>query len=186
MSLQLSRIERPPPKRQAGGSNPLSDAENIVENFDFSRFSAFFIFEYQPERGGKYPESFLKDYEGYIHTDACCGYNGILGVKRCLCYAHLRRTFVDASGRWALFDQKFTFYYPLFETISHYITQRRKNFGSKTKGVAAQLTKNRLDNTFTVFSRKNFKIYFKGCGEFTLAIVSNCPCNFCYAHIGFL
>jgi len=53
-------------------------------------------FEYQPGRGGKYPEAFLKDYNGYIHTDAYSGYNGIQGVKRCLCYTHLRRTFVDA------------------------------------------------------------------------------------------
>ena len=53
-------------------------------------------FEYQPGRGGKYPEAFLKGYEGYIHTDAYSGYNGITGVKRCLCYTHLRRAFVDA------------------------------------------------------------------------------------------
>ena len=53
-------------------------------------------FEYQPGRGGKYPEAFLKGYNGYIHTDAYSGYNGIPGVKRCLCYTHLRRTFVDA------------------------------------------------------------------------------------------
>ena len=53
-------------------------------------------FEYQPGRGGKYPETFLKGYNGCIHTDAYSGYNGIPGVKRCLCYTHLRRTFVDA------------------------------------------------------------------------------------------
>lgn len=53
-------------------------------------------FEYQPGRGGKYPESFLKGYEGYIHTDAYSGYNAVSGVKRCLCYTHLRRAFVDA------------------------------------------------------------------------------------------
>lgn len=53
-------------------------------------------FEYQPGRGGKYPEAFLKGYNGCIHTDAYFGYNGIPGVKRCLCYTHLRRTFVDA------------------------------------------------------------------------------------------
>ena len=53
-------------------------------------------FEYQPGRGGKYPEAFLKGYEGYIHTDAYSGYNGLTGVKRCLCYTHLRRAFVDA------------------------------------------------------------------------------------------
>ena len=53
-------------------------------------------FEYQPGRGGKYPEAFLKGYGGYIHTDAYSGYNGLSGVKRCLCYTHLRRAFVDA------------------------------------------------------------------------------------------
>ena len=53
-------------------------------------------FEYQPGRSGKYPEAFLKGYEGYIHTDAYSGYNAVSGVKRCLCYTHLRRAFVDA------------------------------------------------------------------------------------------
>ena len=31
-----------------------------------------------------------------IHTDAYSGYNGVAGVKRCLCYTQLRRSFVDA------------------------------------------------------------------------------------------
>lgn len=53
-------------------------------------------FEYQPGPGGKYPEAFLKGYEGYIHTDAYFGYNRISGIKRCLYYRHLRRAFVDA------------------------------------------------------------------------------------------
>lgn len=53
-------------------------------------------FEYQPGRSGKYPEAFLRGYEGYIHTDAYSGYNAVSGVKRCLCYTHLRRAFVDA------------------------------------------------------------------------------------------
>lgn len=53
-------------------------------------------FEYQPGRGGKYPEAFLEGYNGYIHTDAYSGYNGVKGVKRCLRYTHLRRAFVDA------------------------------------------------------------------------------------------
>ena len=53
-------------------------------------------FEYQPGRGGKYPEAFLKGYTGYIHMDAYSGYNGVKGVTRCLCYTHLRHAFVDA------------------------------------------------------------------------------------------
>lgn len=56
-------------------------------------------FEYQPGRNGKYPESFLKGYKGFIHTDAYAGYNGVTGVTRCMCYTHLRRAFVDALPR---------------------------------------------------------------------------------------
>ena len=54
------------------------------------------IFDYQPGRSGKYPTKFLKEFEGYIHTDAFSGYNKVPGVTRCLCWAHLRRKFVDA------------------------------------------------------------------------------------------
>ena len=54
------------------------------------------LFEYQPGRSGKYPEAFLKDYDGYIHTDAYKGYEKVIGITRCLCWSHLRRYFVDA------------------------------------------------------------------------------------------
>jgi hypothetical protein len=54
------------------------------------------IFEYQPGRGGKYPQEFLKGFRGFLHTDAYSGYNKVPGIKRCLCWAHLRRKFVDA------------------------------------------------------------------------------------------
>lgn len=53
-------------------------------------------FEYRPGRSRKYPEAFLRGYESYIHTDAYSRYNAVSGVKRCLCYTHLRRAFVDA------------------------------------------------------------------------------------------
>lgn len=54
------------------------------------------IFEYQPGRSGKYPEEFLKEFKGYLHTDAYSGYNKVSGITRCLCWTHLRRYFVDA------------------------------------------------------------------------------------------
>ena len=53
-------------------------------------------FEYQPGRSGKYPQDFLEGFRGYIHTDACKGYNGLPDVTRCLCWAHVRRAFADA------------------------------------------------------------------------------------------
>ncbi|MDF2614067.1 MAG: transposase [Clostridia bacterium] len=54
------------------------------------------LFEYQPGRGGKYPEAFLKGFKGYLHTDAYAGYNKVAGVTQCFCFSHLRRKFVDA------------------------------------------------------------------------------------------
>ncbi len=54
------------------------------------------IFEYQPGRGGQYPQKFLKGFNGYLHTDAFSGYEKVHGVTRCLCWTHLRRYFVDS------------------------------------------------------------------------------------------
>lgn len=54
------------------------------------------IFEYQPGRSRKYPEAFLKDFKGYLHSDAYTGYEKIPGITRCLCWSHVRRKFVDA------------------------------------------------------------------------------------------
>lgn len=54
------------------------------------------FFEYQPGRGGKYPQAFLSSYQGFIHTDAYKGYEKVPDVTRCFCWSHLRRYFVDA------------------------------------------------------------------------------------------
>ena len=54
------------------------------------------LFEYQPGRSGKYPESFLKGFQGYLRTDAYSGYGKVMSVKRCYCWTHLRRKFVEA------------------------------------------------------------------------------------------
>lgn len=54
------------------------------------------LFEYQPGRSGNYPKEFLKDYTGFIHTDAYKGYQKVSGITRVFCWSHLRRYFVDA------------------------------------------------------------------------------------------
>lgn len=57
------------------------------------------IFEYRTGRAGKNAEDFLKGYEGYLHTDAFQGYGTLKKVKRCLCWSHARRYFVDAMPK---------------------------------------------------------------------------------------
>ncbi len=56
-------------------------------------------FDYAPGRSNQYPEKFLKNYEGYLHTDCYAGYEKLTKsqkIKRCLCLVHLRRYFYRA------------------------------------------------------------------------------------------
>ena len=54
------------------------------------------IFEYQPDRSGKRPESFLKGFTGYLVTDGYSGYNQVSKVIHCGCWAHMRRKWREA------------------------------------------------------------------------------------------
>jgi len=54
------------------------------------------IYDYQPSRSGEHPETFLKDFKGYLHSDGYQGYNNLEGITRVGCMAHARRGFVDA------------------------------------------------------------------------------------------
>lgn len=59
------------------------------------------IFEYQPDRSGKRPESFLKGFTGYLVTDGYSGYNQVTKVTHCGCWAHARRKWRDAMPEGA-------------------------------------------------------------------------------------
>ena len=54
------------------------------------------IFEYQPDRSGKRPESFLKGFAGCLVTDGYAGYNRVQKVTHCGCWAHARRKWREA------------------------------------------------------------------------------------------
>ncbi|MEQ8197631.1 MAG: IS66 family transposase [Clostridiaceae bacterium] len=54
------------------------------------------LFDYQPSRSGDCPKEFLKNFNGYLHTDAYKGYSKVQGITRCFCWTHLRRYFADA------------------------------------------------------------------------------------------
>ena len=57
------------------------------------------LFEYQPGRKGEFAKEFLKGFNGYLIHDQYSGYNKVDDVTHCLCGAHLRRYFVEASPR---------------------------------------------------------------------------------------
>lgn len=56
------------------------------------------IYQYHPTRSGRVPNDFLKDYQGYIQTDAYSGYDALgrrPGIYPVGCWAHARRKFME-------------------------------------------------------------------------------------------
>lgn len=54
------------------------------------------FFHYSRTRSGDVPKNLLADFEGYLTTDAYAAYEKVEGIKRNLCWAHLRRYFVES------------------------------------------------------------------------------------------
>lgn len=54
------------------------------------------LYKYTETRAKFHAEDFLNGFAGYLETDCYQGYNNLGGVKRCCCWAHLRRYFLDA------------------------------------------------------------------------------------------
>ena len=65
------------------------------------KFSAhsIVIFDYQPTRKGEHAAEFLNGFTGYLVCDGFDGYNAVTGAKRCGCWTHLRRRFIEALPR---------------------------------------------------------------------------------------
>ena len=59
------------------------------------------IFEYQPDRSGKRPESFLKGFTGCLVTDGYSGYNQVAKVTHCGCWTHMKRKWREAMPNGA-------------------------------------------------------------------------------------
>lgn len=54
------------------------------------------LYEYKPTRKGQNAADFLKNYTSYLVCDGYDGYNKLKDVKRCGCFAHVRRKFLEA------------------------------------------------------------------------------------------
>ena len=54
------------------------------------------LYHYAPTRSGDTAKDFLEGFHGYLMVDGYSGYNKVEGIKRCCCYAHIRRYFYDA------------------------------------------------------------------------------------------
>lgn len=54
------------------------------------------LYKYAPTRSGDVAREFLEGFEGYLMVDGYTGYNKVPGIRRCCCFAHIRRYFYDA------------------------------------------------------------------------------------------
>ena len=58
------------------------------------------IYDYDPSRSSEVPLRLLQGYQGYLMTDGYDGYNKLAkteGIERLVCWAHVRRRFVEAT-----------------------------------------------------------------------------------------
>ena len=62
------------------------------------------LYGYSPTRSGDNAVKFLDGFSGYLETDGYQGYNKVPGIKRCSCWAHIRRYFIDAIPKGKQFD----------------------------------------------------------------------------------
>lgn len=54
------------------------------------------LFHYAPTRSGEVAADYLSGFHGYLVTDDFAGYNRLRDVRRCGCWAHVRRKFKEA------------------------------------------------------------------------------------------
>ena len=77
------------------GRKPTSKSQMWVYCNGKMNDRSIIVFEYQPTRGGKHPKNFFRDYTGYMVCDGLDSYNAAEGAKRCGCWTHTRRKFVE-------------------------------------------------------------------------------------------
>ena len=54
------------------------------------------LYKYEVGRSGDFAKKFLENFSGYIHCDGWSGYDKVPNSKRCGCWVHLRRYFINA------------------------------------------------------------------------------------------
>ena len=62
------------------------------------------LYGYTPTRAGANAGEFLQGFKGYLECDGYQGYNKVPDIKRCACWAHVRRYFIDAVPKGKEYD----------------------------------------------------------------------------------
>ena len=62
------------------------------------------LYGYSETRAGDNAKAFLKGFKGYLECDGYQGYNKVPDIKRCSCWAHVRRYLIDAVPKGKQYD----------------------------------------------------------------------------------
>ena len=62
------------------------------------------LYGYTPTRVGDNAAEFLKGFKGYLECDGYQGYNKVSNIRRCACWARVRRYFIDAVPKGKEYD----------------------------------------------------------------------------------
>jgi len=79
------------------GKKPQSDSYMWLYRTSGDTEQPIVLYEYQPGRGAKHPQEFLKGFKGYLHTDGYRAYHSLSEEITVVgCWAHARRYFDEA------------------------------------------------------------------------------------------
>lgn len=107
------------------------------------------LYHYTETRAKYNAASFLKGFSGYLETDGYQGYNNLPGVKRCSCWTHMRRYFIEAVPKGKEYDysnpavQGVQFCLKLFEYEN--ISKNKKHSAEQRKAYRLEKEKPILD-----------------------------------------
>lgn len=97
------------------GRNPETDSFMWLFRTGEDGRDPIIIYWYTETRAKYNAVEFLDGFEGYLMTDGYQGYNDLPGVKRCCCWAHVRRGFVDAIPK----DHKGDLSHPAVQAVAY-------------------------------------------------------------------
>ena len=86
------------------GRNPETDSWMWLFRSGEDGLPPILLYHYTETRTKFHAASFLQGFSGYLETDGYQGYNNLPDIKRCSCWAHVRRYFTDAIPKGKEYD----------------------------------------------------------------------------------
>lgn len=86
------------------GRNPETDSYMWLFRSGENGLPPIILYWYTQTRAKYNAETFLSGFQGYLVTDGYQGYNNLPDIKRCCCWSHTRRYFIDAVPKGKEYD----------------------------------------------------------------------------------